>query len=298
MGDRSSTQITVYNCPTKRRQVAELLEEYVGLEYADTVYDPPLAVGVQYVDHESSLGSMYELAGKLIDLAPRCSFFGWQDPFEQYLGYRVAYCPRWGRFDADCTGYGDVVLGHQAITAITDDPGNAYLARDTLLRLHGAEMTPEQLATWQARPGLPEAIEVAYGIPWLQHAKGIKAPKVKRQAWAAVIDRQYQEAAVARHALLGEHAGHVERLGLASLAQSLRDATDPAQAPGAARAAADAAAAALEPIAGARSLLASLLGDQHARAVGQALDPYVYLSARLRGWAEAAEAAHAGRRRP
>jgi hypothetical protein len=298
MGDRSYMQVTIYNCPTRRRKVAELLDEYVGLEFEDTVYDPPLAVGERYKTEEIVLGSMNELAGRLIDLAPRCSFIGWQDPFEGELGEFIAYCPRWGRFDGNCTGHGEVVLGHQELTAITDDPSNAYLARDTMLRLHAGDMIPAQLAAWQSRPGAAEAIEVACGVPWRQHAKGIKAPKVKRQAWASVIDRQHQEAAQARHARLAEHAGNVGRLGLPIHAQALRDATDPAQAAETARAAATACAAILEPLDGARPLLTSLLGKEELLAVRQALDPFRCLPGQLRNWADWAEQAHAGRRRP
>ena len=297
MSDRSPIQITIHKCPEKRREVAGLLSEYVGLEYEET---PPLvAVGKEYMAIEMTLGSMVELAARLIALAPRCAFIGWQDPFELYLGEFVAYCPRWGRFDADCTGEGGVVLAQPAITAITDaaDP-HGYHARDALLRLHAGDVIPAQLAAWQSRPGVAEALEVAYGVPWLQHAKGIKQPKAKRLAWAAVIDRLHQEDADARHARLTEHAARVEQLGLAGHAQALQAATDLALAPDTARAAADAAAAILAPVTGARSLLASLLSEQAAAAVQKELSPFAYLPDHLRWWAEAAEIIHQGRRQP
>ena len=259
MGDRSYMQITVYDCPDQRPEVAELLGEYVGLEFTDTVYDPPLAVGQQYTAEEMYLGSMRELAGKLIALAPRCSFTGWQDPFEQYLGELAAYCPEWGRFDADCTGEGRVVLSHQEITAVTEDANRGYLARDTMLGLHCADMIPAQVTAWQSRPGLTEAIEVAYGVPWQQHATGANPPQAKKLAWAAVIDRQHQEAAEARRARLLGFAGLTEQLGLHDAAHALRDATDPGRVPGAARAAADACAAAVEPLTAVAKVLTSLL---------------------------------------
>jgi hypothetical protein len=293
MGDRSYLQITIYDCHTRRRKVADLLAEYVGLEYGDT--PPEVAVGKQYVAQEIYLGSMRELAARLIDLAPGCSFRGWQDPYEQYLGEHVAYCPRWGRFDGDCTGGGDVVLGHQEVTGAADHRG--YLARDTMLRLHAGDMSPEQLAAWQARPGLAEAIEVAYGVPWHQHAKGIKPPKSKARAWAAIIDRQHKQVAEARHAHLGTLASRAQKLGLARHVQALQDATDPATAPGTARGAADACAVALEAVA-AGALLTLSPGQESARIVQQALGSLAYLPVQLRSWAEGAEEAHAGRRRP
>jgi hypothetical protein len=114
MGDRSYMQISIYDCPTKQRQVGELLAGYVSLDGEDP---RQVAVGEQYTVEEISLGSLKELAGSLTELAPRCSFTGWQDPFGQDLGDRVAYCPRWGRFDGECTGSGDVVLDHEQISA-------------------------------------------------------------------------------------------------------------------------------------------------------------------------------------
>ena len=79
--------------PTRRQKVAKLLGDYVELEYTDTVYDPPLAIGQRYMTEEIALGSMNELADQLITLAPRCSFIGWQDPFEGELGEFIVYCP-------------------------------------------------------------------------------------------------------------------------------------------------------------------------------------------------------------
>ena len=156
-----------------------------------------MAVGEQYAVEEISLGSLVELAGSLIELAPRCSFIGWQDPYAQYLGDLVAYCPGWGRFDAECTGSGEVVLGHRQVSAITEVASRSgYLDRDIMLRLHAREMTPRQVAAWEERPGLPETIEVAYGVPWLLDSRGERAPRAKQRAWAAVIDRQHEEAAL------------------------------------------------------------------------------------------------------
>ena len=167
-----------------------------------------------------------------------------------------------------------------------------------MLRLHAGDVIPAQLAAWQARPGLAEALDVAYGVPWLQHAKGIKPAKAKKIAWAAIIDRHHTQAAAARHTGLAGHAARLDQLGLASHAQALRDATDPAQAPATARAAADACAAALAPVSAAEALLDALLAEQAADSVRQALSPYTYLAGQLRTWADCAELAHAGRRRP
>ena len=56
-----------------------------------------------------------------------------------------------------------------------------------MLRLHRADLTPASIRAWESRPGVAEAAEVAYGIPWDAELTGGKVPLAKRRAWLAVI---------------------------------------------------------------------------------------------------------------
>src|ERR1019366_10571623 len=51
----------------------------------------------------------------------------------------------------------------------------------------GAPRRPDlaNIRAWESRPGVAEAFEVAYGIPWDAELAGRKVPLAKRQAWLA-----------------------------------------------------------------------------------------------------------------
>lgn len=288
MGDRSYLQVTVYDCPSRRRQVAELLAQYVTYQgdlLSGEEPDPDeVVVGEQYTTEEISLGSMTELAGGLISAAPRCSFLGWQDPYGGDTGDLVAYSPKWGRFDAECTSGGAVLLGPDGVQRLAADAAaQGYLDRDSVLRLNSEGMNQRDRAAWEAVPGLAEAIEVASGIPWLQDAAGTPVPRPRQLAWAAVIDREHETAARRRQAEFAALADRVDKLGLAGHASAIRAAT-PGLLPDAARR----AAAACEEI---------LKGRSAARGQEKERDPDAALPWDLRRWAQAANDAHAARRR-
>jgi hypothetical protein len=208
-------QLTVYGCPTRRRQAAELLAEYVTLQCDLLSSEDPdpgeVAIGEEYTVQEATLGSMTELAGRLISLAPRCSFLGWQDPYYSGAGDLVAYSPKWGRFDAECTAAGAVLLDPGRVQRLAADAAaQGYLDRDTVLRLHVEGMSKRDRGAWEAVPGLTEAIEVASGTPWLQDAAGTPVPRPRQLAWAAVIDREHEAAARQRQAEFAALAARVD----------------------------------------------------------------------------------------
>jgi hypothetical protein len=242
MGDTTYMQVTVYDCPTRRREVAEVLAGYVNCDTGEV--EP----AKQYTAERSSIGNMGRMAGDLIAAAPRCSFIGWEDPAMSgdgpVLGELVAYCPRYGRLDGECTGSGDVVLDARQIGALLDQAG--------------------QRGWLDAR----EIIEVACGNPWEQDTAGVKAPKAKRQAWLAIIDARQEARAKQLARELAGHAEQAKTLGLHLLAAAAGEA---------------------------REML-----DGIARETGKPAWEIANgrLPVLLRGWADTAETAWQGRRRP
>lgn len=135
MGDRAWMQARIPHCPTRRDKVLEILGDY----FPEAAEAGELDTTATYEEDEVSLGAAYELAGRLIDAAPRCSFEILHDPFAGEVGDWVAYTPRLGHYQAGWCG--DVVLGWTEV--------------DTVLR------------QW-AEPGASTAavLAVAYGLPW------------------------------------------------------------------------------------------------------------------------------------
>ena len=278
MSDRSWMQVTIHRCPARRAKVADLLRDYVNLGDDES----EVTDGASYDTDEITLGSAAELAGELIRLAPRCSFTATQDAFGNYQGDLVLYTPRLGRFDTETAPGAGVVLGRCQVEAILAAAAeHAWTERDTMLRLHRADLTPAQIRAWESRPGVAEAFEVAYGIPWEAEFDGTKVPRTRRLAWLAVIDRNYADAAARRAEALAGLAADLAAADLAVLAGRL-----------------DAA------VRGEQARLAGELGAI-ATAAGQARDngqldssPTWYLPTRLAAWADIAATAYEGRRKP
>jgi hypothetical protein len=277
MGDRSWMQVTIVRCPTKRAKVAGLLRDYVYMGDDET----EVTDGTSYDTDEIALGSAVEVAGELISLAPQCSFSAVQDGSYGALGDQVLYTPRLGRFDAEHAGEAGTVLTHSQVeTILATAAEHAWTERDTMLRLHRADLTPANIRAWESRPGVAEAVEVAYGIPWDAELTGTKVPLAKRRAWLAVIDRNYATAAARRAEALADLARELAGAGLAELAEW--------QAWLAVTAAVGGGEAHL---AGALRQLAEAAGAVPVH--GQAS----YLPMRLKTWAEIAATAYEGRRK-
>jgi hypothetical protein len=265
MGDGTYLQFTVYDCPSRQARVAQLMAGYL-----DT--DDGLKVGETYDNNDVSAGSIQVLAGNLIASAPRCSFLGWEDPCMTgdgpVLGELIAYCPRYGRFDGECTGAGGVVLDCRQIEAlITDarrDPRHQFDACDQIRML----------------------TEVACGIPWHQDMAGVRAPRARRQAWLAVIDARHAERWRQREDQARELAADAGKAGLGGEAIALQAvaANPPTVQLAVARNAADSAEQAAR---------------QAAKAAGRWCDlPAGHLASGLRSWADVTETLWQGRRRP
>jgi hypothetical protein len=277
MGDWSWMQVTIARCPTKRAKVADLLRHYVN------VGDDEIEVtdGTSYDTDEIALGSAVEAAGELIRLAPGCSFSAVQDGFYGDLGDQVFYTPRLGRFDGKHAGQAGTVLTHGQVERILAGAAeHAWTERDTMLRLHRADLTPASIRAWESRPGVAEAVEVAYGIPWEAELTGQQVPLAKRRAWLAVIDRNYATAAARRAEGLADLARELAGAGLAELAEW------------------QAWLAVIAAVGGGEAQLASAL-----RQLAEAAGPVPghgqvsYLPMRLQAWADIAATAYEGRRK-
>jgi hypothetical protein len=270
-------QVTIARCPTKRAKVAALLGDYVNVDDDET----GVTDGTSYDTDEIALGSAVEVAGELIRLAPQCSFSAVQAGFYGDLGDQVLYTPRLGRFDGEHAGEAGTVLTYGQVERILVGAAeHAWTERDTMLRLHRGDLTPASIRTWESRPGVAEAVEVAYGIPWEAELTGTQVPLAKRRAWLAVIDRNYATAAARRAEGLADLARELAGAGLAELAEW------------------QAWLAVIAAVGGGEADLAGAL-RQLAEAAGAVPvhGQVSYLPMRLKSWADIAAAAYEGRRK-
>jgi hypothetical protein len=152
MGDRSYFQVHVYDCPEDQREAARLvIADYVTAAAEDHVLDLTEA----YTEEEVSCGSADELAPRLEEAAPGCSFVLWEDPTYVWLGSIRARTPALGSFAADCDAHGHPVFTLSEVMAVLksdqvtacDDPDNS----DGMLL-----------------KGVPAALARAFGDPWLE----------------------------------------------------------------------------------------------------------------------------------
>jgi hypothetical protein len=279
MSDRSYMTVIVHDCPTKKRKVAELLAEY-GLapntwdDDTKTFLPVPeeIEAGVQYTVEETSLGSATELAGRLIALAPHCSFQARQEPHYTCLGDLVCYTPKLGRFDGEIDHDGTVVKGHQETASLVAEGVKTYIrdaGRGDLGRLFYA---PQE--------AIEAVMDVAFGKPWLTPDADITDTQRKR--WLPVIDARWAQAWERGQAILLAHFAELKTSGLADLPVI----TTPPPQFEAARAAAAKAETALKET-------AQREGARHYWDL-----PHGHLPGALRAWASVWETAWRGRRRP
>lgn len=228
MTDHAWLQATIHHCPSRRSRTARLLAEYVNCD------DERVSDGGTYEAESASLGSSGELAGRLITLAPQCSFAIWQDGhYSSPLGQVTYYTPRLGRFDGETHGGdGAVILGRAQVDAVRASATRAgWLDRDYLLRRDSERPgAMETMARWELRcqPGLDDALEVAYGRPWqnMLGLDGAPAAPEKRGAWLAVIDLWAAEEAARRRKMILGLVGTLAMAGLHREGERLRGVLD------------------------------------------------------------------------
>lgn len=111
MGDRTSFQITIYECaPDKVADVLGILDDYgLGTDWVTDHASSPhteLVLGQQYNTHEVTCGSAGEIAGSLNTVG--ATYECWEDPAYEWLGEYHAYIPGLGHFSGECDANGTV----------------------------------------------------------------------------------------------------------------------------------------------------------------------------------------------
>lgn len=116
MGDRTSLQVYVYACPPDQAAaVLGVLAEYqLDVDWGTEEAGKGLRLDVPYTAHEIS-GAADEIAPKLIEAAPGCSFWLWEDPKYDWLGSMHAHTPGLGSFTAECNAEGEPVYTRDQI---------------------------------------------------------------------------------------------------------------------------------------------------------------------------------------
>lgn len=271
MGDNSWMTITVSRCPNRRRKVTRLLAEYRLLDgEQETVVD-----GEPYNVEQISLGSVAELAGRLIATAPKCAFTVRQDPYADSCGDLVSYTPALGRFDADVDGSGNVIINYQQATSLITEGITLYLQDEDAASgdsgyLFGAPQEAVGAVT-----------DVAFGRPWLAPDT---ATDVLRERWLAVIDARWMQKRERVQQELADGAAKLKAAGLDACASAILTAPPEQQGELAREAAVEA-----------ESVL------RHAARVSGFTDywalPYGSLPSDLRRWADTWETTWQGRRR-
>lgn len=155
MGDRTYFQVHVYDCPEDQREAARLvIADYVTAAAEDHVLDLTEA----YTEEEVSCGGADELAPRLEQAAPGCSFVLWEDPTYVWLGSIRAYTPALGSFAADCDASGQPVFTLSEVMAV--------LQSDQVTACNDPDDSDGMLLK-----EVPAALARAFGDPWLEHRR-------------------------------------------------------------------------------------------------------------------------------
>jgi hypothetical protein len=269
VGDCSYMIVTVDDCPTKRRHVANLLD-YYDLQIEDwgnggRRLDNPdeVAVGIPYSVEQCSCGSAVELGERLIAEAPKCSFVARQDPAWSGLGDVLAFSPKLGKFQAEVDNEGTVIKDHRQIMNMLDDAATFGIGGDL---------------------GQRAVLDVSFGVPWLEPC--LEEAEARRHLWVKVIDAIEARTWRQRREQLGTLTVQAGNAGLDAAAAALQDIWD---------------APLPKQIAAVRAVK-----DTAEQAAREAATPEVpayntpqgSVAYGLRLWADVAETAWQGRRRP
>jgi hypothetical protein len=152
MGDRTYFQVHIYDCPEDQREAARrVIADYVTAADEDDV----LHLTEGYTEDEVSCGSADELAPRLEQAAPGCSFVLWEDPKYEWLGSIRAYTPALGSFAADCDASGQPVFTLSEVLAV--------LKSDQVTACNDPDDSDGTLLK-----EVPAALARVFGDPWLK----------------------------------------------------------------------------------------------------------------------------------
>jgi hypothetical protein len=177
--DRGYLHLDLYRCPGNRREAARVL---AGYELTAEGGRRGITTTEAYTNEEIAPGAATEIGGRLIEAAPRCSFVMWEEPEFGGLGDLVAYTPRLGRFDGECTEGGCVMLDWDRVHSILAGLPPS-LARAGVREPYRAEHYLTGTALIQA------TLDVAFAQPWItdwQYASGGEATP-RNVAWETIL---------------------------------------------------------------------------------------------------------------
>jgi hypothetical protein len=147
VGDRTSFQVTIYECPPdKVAEVLAVIEEYdlgvdwnVGAEWnvgGPTPGDKTeLVLGQQYNRHEMLCGSAGEIAGELNEIG--ATYECWEDPKYEWLGEYHAHTPQLGHFSGECDSNGSIQVIASTLIRLVEEAQSLDELRQQITALTG-----------------------------------------------------------------------------------------------------------------------------------------------------------------
>ena len=175
--DRAYLHLDLYRCPDNRRKVAVVLNDY---ELQAEGGGRGVTTTLPYTIEEIARGTVGEIGDRLIEAAPRCSFAMWEEPEFGGLGNLVAYTPRLGRFNGECTDGGCVVLDWGRVHSILADLPS-LLVKSGVRDPYRSDDYLTGLALIQA------ALDVAYGQPWITDCHYASETASRNVAWDTIL---------------------------------------------------------------------------------------------------------------
>lgn len=150
-------QIHVYACPASiqvRRRVMRVLDGLGRDWHGRGPDDTDLDLTATYTHPDAQAGTVIGLAEQLVEITPKISFIGWEDPGEDGFGAIRAYTGKLGPFEGICDSDGMVLNWRKPVLIAI---GQALTDRRRGRRLPVSEADVDAIR---------EAADMLYGEPW------------------------------------------------------------------------------------------------------------------------------------
>lgn len=150
MSDMTYLRCWLYACPDDQEEAAAgVLAGQWFLEFDDETVASREHVTGRYFAEEMKIGLGKEIAEELREAAPGASFFLWENPAYEQLGWLEAYTSTLGRFSGRC-----------------DLPGRGVLGYDEMAEVIRQVPAGSRATTDAFRGAVLAALDVATGGPW------------------------------------------------------------------------------------------------------------------------------------
>lgn len=174
MGDRTSFQVVIYDCPPEQASaVLDIINNYgLGVDWGNgETQTDVLFLGQLYTEHEMSCGTSDEMANLLQDEAPGASWELWEDPKYEWLGGLYRYTPSLGKFFADCDAAGSPQFTEEQVwrwRAADEDELAIHIGRPWADAL--AAFEPSRFLGFTGSDGLRHSYQIYTAIPRQEEA--------------------------------------------------------------------------------------------------------------------------------